>query len=114
MPSPKTLRLVDHQAEQHLSPLAREWLETQDLLTAAEVGALLRISIPKKVLQRWRAAGKLLALPIATGFVYPRFQFDAERGRIDPAAASTNARLRGSCWRQVEHWAAAHEAEGAG
>ncbi|MCR4512636.1 hypothetical protein [Aeromicrobium sp. 50.2.37] len=106
MPSEKTLRAYENRIEAVLSADARTWLAGQDLLTGAEVGELLGIRSPDKVLQRLRDGGKLVAVPVRAGHLYPAFQFRPDERRLCPAVARVSAGLSRSWAERVEHWAA--------
>jgi hypothetical protein len=109
MASSKSTRTVHRQAQSELAGPTLAWFVGQDLLTADEVGATLGLAPPSRQVARWRERGQLVGLPVSRGHVYPAFQIDADRSRLQPWAVLINIRMHrlGDPWRTIEAlWAA--------
>ncbi|MET0820825.1 MAG: hypothetical protein ABWY58_07655 [Aeromicrobium sp.] len=105
MVSSKSIATIRRTAKECLSDSHFERFLHEELLTALEVGELLDIPPPFRAVRRWRGDGHVLALPVARGFLYPAFQIDHERRRLDPlVVAFVKARRDHSAWTQLALW----------
>jgi hypothetical protein len=105
MASTKAVSTARRHARAKLVPGHVERFDGEELLTAAEIGDLLDVPPPFRAVKRWRGDGHLVAVPVAQGFLYPAFQIDRDKRRLDPRVVAFNrARRSLDPWTVLSSW----------
>jgi hypothetical protein len=88
MASDKTRSIALRHARDHLSGQAYAALTYEDLLTADEVCEVVRDLTPRR-LARMRDDGKVVAIRVGNGHLYPRYQIDVARRALNIRTTAT-------------------------